>query len=101
MSEAVEKMMARIGAAARSAARALAGATTEAKNAALLAAAAKIDASAAEILRVNREEVAAAHDATPAFIDRMTLTPARIADMSAALRAIAGLDDPVGKVIAE
>lgn len=101
MSEAVEKMMARIGAAARPAARALGRATTEAKNAALLAAAAKVDAEAAAILRVNREEAAAAHDATPAFLDRMTLTPERIKDMSAALRAIAALDDPVGKVIAE
>lgn len=101
MSEAAKKMMARIAAAARPAARTLAGATTEAKNAALLATAAKIEAHAAEILRVNREEAAAVHDATPAFLDRMTLTPARIAEMSAALRAVAAVDDPVGKVIAE
>ncbi|MFZ5617486.1 MAG: glutamate-5-semialdehyde dehydrogenase [Pseudomonadota bacterium] len=101
MSELIDIEMARIGAAARPAARAMAGASRRAKDAALLAAALTIEKSADEILKVNAEEIAAVKDLSPAFIDRMTLSPARIVDMTAALRAIASLDDPVGKVIAE
>ncbi len=93
--------MARIAAAGRPAAALLREASSDARNRALLAGAASIEKNAGEILRVNSEEVAAARDATPAFIDRMTLTPERIADMASALRTIAALPDPVGVVIAE
>lgn len=93
--------MARVGIAARPAAKALRDAPSETKSRAILAAATAIEANAAEILRINREEVAAASSESPAFIDRMTLTPSRIADMAAALKTIAALPDPVGKVIAE
>lgn len=101
MSDDVEREMARIAAAARPAAALLREAPGDSKNRALLAAAAAIEKSAAEILRINREEVAAAREATPAFLDRMSLTPARIGDMAAALKTIAALPDPVGKVIAQ
>lgn len=101
MSEALDKNMARIGAAARLAATALREASTAAKNEALLAAAAAIEANIDAILAVNREEVAAATGASPAFIDRLSLTPARIADIASALKTIAALPDPVEKIIAE
>ena len=101
MSEAINQDMARIGSAARLAAPALREASTATKNEALLAAAAAIEANTDAILAVNREEVAAATDASPAFIDRLSLTPARIADIASALRTIAALPDPVGKIIAE
>ncbi|OFX06394.1 MAG: glutamate-5-semialdehyde dehydrogenase [Alphaproteobacteria bacterium RIFCSPHIGHO2_12_FULL_63_12] len=101
MSEGVAKEMARIAAAARPAARAMREASGEARNRALHAAAALIAQRAEAILEVNREEVAAAGEATPAFLDRLTLTPARIDDMAAALKSIAARPDPVGAVIAE
>jgi glutamate-5-semialdehyde dehydrogenase len=101
MSEELAAMMKRIGGAARSAATSLRNASAEQKNAAVLAAAEAIDAGEAGILQINAEEIAASRDLSPAFIDRMTLTPARIAEMTASLRTIAALDDPVGKTIAE
>jgi glutamate-5-semialdehyde dehydrogenase len=103
MSEALGFLMARISAAARPAAAALRSAPSAAKDAALLNAAENIDRASAEILRVNAEEAAAAaaSGVAPSFIDRMTLTPARIADMTAALRTIAALPDPVGKAVSE
>lgn len=100
MSEDVADLTARIATAVRPAAALLRAATSEAKNSALLAAAAAIEKNAGKILEVNREEAARAIDATPAFLDRMTLTPARIDDMATALRTIAALPDPVGEVIA-
>jgi len=101
MSEAIAKLTASIAAAARPAAALLREATSKAKNHALLAAAAAIENNADGILDVNREETSRATDVTAAFLDRMTLTPARIGDMAAALRTIAALPDPVGEIIAE
>lgn len=103
MTEPLELMMARISAAARPAAAALRSAATAAKNAALLNAADNIDRASEEILQVNAEEAATASASglAPSFIDRMTLTPARLDDIIAALRNIAALPDPVGKVISE
>jgi len=103
ITEPLELMMARISAAARPAAAALRSAATAAKNAALLNAADNIDRASEEILQVNAEEAATASASglAPSFIDRMTLTPARLDDIIAALRNIAALPDPVGKVISE
>ncbi|MFN0022447.1 MAG: glutamate-5-semialdehyde dehydrogenase [Parvularculaceae bacterium] len=101
MNDILDRDMARIVAAARPAAKALSEASAGAKNAALLAVAASLEKAAAEILRINGLEVAALADAAPAFIDRMTLTLARLADMASGIRAVAALADPVGQVIAE
>ena len=101
MSDSVETLIGEIGLSARPAAAALRAATTEKKNAAIRAAAEKIKAAADEILRVNAEEIAAATDLAPSFIDRMTLSPSRIDDIVSALKVIAALPDPVGKTIAE
>lgn len=101
MGEATAKIMERIRQAARPAAASLREASSDAKNRAILSAASAIETNAAEILRINGEEVAAASGESPAFVDRMTLTPARVVDMAAALRTIAALPDPVGRVIAE
>lgn len=100
MSDHIGQLMARYAAAAGPAARALAAAPTAAKNAALLEAAAQVMARTEDILRVNGNELDAAQGCAPAFFDRMALSPARIADMAAALRAVAGLSDPVGATIA-
>ncbi len=97
----INAVMAAMGGRARDAARAMASAPPEQKNAALLFAADHIDQRQAEILAVNSEEleIANARGVSPSFIDRMTLTPARIAEISLALRNIALLEDPVGKLI--
>ncbi len=89
-----------IGAAAREASRVLATLPTSAKNDILKAMAEALLARADEILAANQLDVRAARDAgmTDALIDRLTLTPERLADISAAVQIVVGLVDPVGSV---
>ncbi len=89
--------------AARDAAPALAAASTETKNAALRAGAAALRRRAADLLAANAGDVAKAKTAgeSPAFVDRLTLTPARIEAMAAGLEQVAALPDPVGETISE
>jgi glutamate-5-semialdehyde dehydrogenase len=93
-------LMTGIGEAARRAARVLALAPSAQKDAALAAMAAAIRARAPAILAANAEDVAEAKagGATSAFVDRLTLTEARIAAMADGLEVVRGLDDPVGTV---
>ena len=95
------RVMAEMGRKARAAARVLAKTATAAKNAALMAAAGAIDAQAALIKAANAKDMAAARDKnlSPALLDRLELTDARIAAMSHGLRDIAALPDPVGQVM--
>ena len=95
--------MAEIGRAARRAARALALASTDAKNKALTSAAASLRKNAATILAENAKDVADmnAHGGSAAFVDRLTLTDERIEAMATGLEEIAGLPDPVNTVLAE
>jgi glutamate-5-semialdehyde dehydrogenase len=94
--------MAAIGRAARAAARQLANASTAAKNKALLAAAASIRRNAAAILAENALDVADVKKANvaPSFVDRLTLSPARIEAMAKGIEEVAALPDPVGTVTA-
>jgi len=101
MNEELKQAMLAMGRRARDAQRELAQAPAAAKNAALVAAAASIQRVTGDILRINREEIAAARSASPAFIDRMSLSEARISAIAESLRAVAALPDPVGKVISE
>jgi glutamate-5-semialdehyde dehydrogenase len=89
------------GRAAKAAARALATAGTEAKNAALAAMAEALGASQGLILDANGRDVAGARDRglTPHLVERLTLTPKRLAEMQAGLRQVAMLPDPVGAVL--
>jgi len=98
----VAALMSEIGRRARAAQRALAIAPTEAKNAALHAMADAILAAEADILAANAVDMAAGAKAGLAgsFLDRLKLTPERIAAMAGGVREIAGLADPVGAVIA-
>ncbi len=98
----IDRMMQVIGDKAKAAARLLATASTDAKNAALNASADAIDAATADILAANAKDLAAVADKglQPSFIDRLTLTEKRVAEMAEGLRAIAALPDPVGDVIA-
>ncbi|QDM20013.1 glutamate-5-semialdehyde dehydrogenase [Tardiphaga sp. vice154] len=86
--------------AARAAARALAIAPTEQKNRALAAMERAVRAGETAILAANAEDVAEvrANGATSAFIDRLTLTPARVSAMADGIRVIHDIADPVGAV---
>ncbi|MBB5690876.1 glutamate-5-semialdehyde dehydrogenase [Roseomonas alkaliterrae] len=87
--------------AAREAAWRIARAPRPAKDAALRAAAAALRARQAEILAANAADLEAAAGLTPAFRDRLTLTPARLEAMARGLEEVADLPDPVGRVLAE
>lgn len=93
-------LMAGLAGDARAAARVLALALANQKNAALAAMAAALRASSAKLLAANAEDVADARTSgsSDSFIDRLALTPARIEAMAAGLDVVRGLDDPVGKV---
>ena len=92
-----------LGAAARRAARTLMCMDTETKNRALLAMADALIHASAEILAANREDLAAGERGglTPAFLDRLALTEARIGGMADGMRQVAALPDPVGRVLSE
>ncbi len=99
----IELEMRRIAEAAKKAGQALALADSAAKNAALRAAADSIRARTGEILAANDKDMAAAEDRdlTPAFKDRLKLTPDRVEAMAAGLEDVAERDDPVGRLIDE
>ena len=86
----------------RVAARRLALAGTERKNRALGALTDALNASTDRILNTNREDVerARASGEVPALVERLTLTPDRIAGIARGVKAVAALPDPVGETIA-
>jgi glutamate-5-semialdehyde dehydrogenase len=86
-------------AAAKKAARALASAATENKNAALAATARLLEERTGEVLEANAADLAdeRAVGLTDALRDRLTLTPERVAAMAEGVRVVAALDDPVGE----
>ena len=98
----LEAEMLEIGRRARAATRALATATAERKHAAITAMAAAVRRETDTILAANAGDLAAVEGegATPAFLDRLRLTRARIEGIAQALTDIAALPDPVGSVIA-
>ena len=92
--------MTRLAQDARAAAKVLALAPAEQKDRALAAMERAIRANCAEILKANAEDVAEARasGATSAFVDRLTLTEARVAAMADGLAVVRGITDPVGAV---
>ena len=90
----------RQGAEAKSAARVLATAGTAEKNNALEAIARTLTERQDEWLAANAEDIAAAKEAgmRPALLDRLTLTPERVAGIVAGVRQVAALPDPIGQV---
>ena len=97
----VSSAMAEMGRRARAAARILATAPSEKKNAALGAMAKAIRAGSDTILAANSEDVAEAKSAgaTAAFIDRLSLDPKGIAAMADGVEVVRALPDPVGSII--
>ncbi|MCQ1956380.1 glutamate-5-semialdehyde dehydrogenase [Arthrobacter sp. zg-Y826] len=84
----------------RTAARRLARANRAWKDRALRQIAQNVNAKQAAILEANARDVAAGRDngTSTAMLDRLSLTPARITALAAALENLAGLPDPVGSV---
>jgi len=87
-----------MGKAARQAAGQMALSSDGDRRQALEALAAGLGEQQAAILEANQLDVAQAHAAglTPALVDRLTLTPARLHGMAADVRAVAALPDPLG-----
>jgi glutamate-5-semialdehyde dehydrogenase len=88
-------------AAAKRASRALAGADAGSRNTALEAMAAALEERAEEVLQANAEDLERGRGSglSGALIDRLTLTPERVAGIAGDVRSIARLPDPVGEVI--
>jgi len=86
---------------ARTAALALSSATRAIKDAALLAMADALAKAETAILEANELDVsrAEANGTSTALIDRLRLSPDRIAGMVEGLRELAALPDPVGDVV--
>ncbi len=101
MSADLAQLVTNIAQRARAASLALAVAPTSAKNAALTRLAELIAASQDALLAANARDLAEAqaNGLTPAQIDRLTLTPARIAQLVESVRQVVALPDPVGEVM--
>jgi glutamate-5-semialdehyde dehydrogenase len=94
-----ESTVAESCAAAKRAARELASASTEAKNAALEATARLLEERADGTLEANAGDLADERAAglTDALRDRLRLTPERVAAMAEGVRVVKELGDPVGE----
>lgn len=99
---ALETTLLDMGRRAREAATALSLAPASARTTALDALARRIGEREAAILSANARDVARAraNGMTEALIDRLVLTPARVAGMVEAVRSIAAQPDPLGAEIA-
>lgn len=85
---------------AKKAKKALALLGTEEKNKALFAMADSIAASSDDILLKNRMDVEKAKGSiSEVMLDRLMLNKARILAMADGIRAVAGLSDPVGRIL--
>ena len=90
-----------MGKQAKDASVVLARLATPEKNAVLNASAKALEDNMDRIIAANKTDVDAAveNGISGAFIDRLTLTEARVKDMAEGLRSVALLDDPVGEVL--
>ena len=96
----IKQYMQSLGRQARAAARELARAGTDAKNAALAAMAAAIRRDCAKLIAANALDIESARKSgkDAAFIDRLTLTAKSVEAMAAGLEQVAALPDPIGEV---
>lgn len=103
MSEVLAQLVTKIAQRARQASLVLATVPTAQKNDALLELAGLIDRSHAELLEANAKDLAdaEANGLTKAQIDRLTLDPKRLAQLSESVRQVTALPDPVGAVLDE
>jgi glutamate-5-semialdehyde dehydrogenase len=97
------QLIAQLGTQARAAARQLARVPAAKIDTALNAMAVELVAAQMDLLNANAADVAAAraNNQTPALLDRLTLTPERIAKCADGLREVAKLPHPLGEVLRE
>lgn len=89
-------------AAARAAKNEVGQLSTQRKNEALLAMADALEAEPAAILAANAQDLEAAQGHIgDVMLDRLRLTPARVAAMAQGIRDVAKLPDPVGRLLEE
>ncbi|CAM2873043.1 MULTISPECIES: glutamate-5-semialdehyde dehydrogenase [Methylobacterium] len=100
--DALPELMAAIGRRARVAGRRMALASAQTKDRALRLIAERLRANAAEILRENARDVAAARQAgqSAALIDRLALDAGRVAAIADSVDKVGSLADPVGRQLA-
>ena len=103
MSDSLPRVMDGLGRRARDAARILTMSSGDVRNSALQAASAELRSRGAEILEANATDMQKASERglSAAMLDRLMLDEGRIEAMAAGLDAIAGLPDPLGRVLAE
>lgn len=96
----IAEYMQSLGKQAREASRHLAQASTEVKNAALIATAEALDSKRQALLAANDEDMkaGAARQLDAALLDRLELNDERINAMIEGLRQVAALADPVGEI---
>jgi len=96
----IDQYMTDLGRRARHASRAMARASTAAKNAALDAVARAIERDAPALKAANARDVERARDKgmDAAFIDRLTLSDKALNTMIEGLRQVASLADPIGEI---
>ena len=96
----VQAYMQTVGVQARAAARLMAAADSNSKNAALLAIAGMLESSAQRLQAENQKDLEAGRDngLSEAMLDRLELTKERISSMAEGLRQVASLPDPVGEM---
>lgn len=96
----IKQLMEQIGQQARAASRLMMTAPTALKNQVLFNIANLIEQSHDQIISANQKDIHTAKEKglDDAFVDRLTLTPARISAMVDSLRQVAALADPVGEI---
>ncbi|WP_193588325.1 glutamate-5-semialdehyde dehydrogenase [Yersinia hibernica] len=94
-------MLEQMGKAAKQASWQLAMLSTAKKNQALAVIANLLESESQAILQANEQDMAAASDSgmSEALLDRLLLTPARLAAIAHDVRQVCRLNDPVGRVI--
>jgi glutamate-5-semialdehyde dehydrogenase len=99
--DAIAALMLDLGRRARMAARVLAQATPEQKNAALNAMADAVRRNAPAILKANDDDIQAARKGgiTGSFLDRLKLDEARVNAIADALEIVRDIEDPVGTIL--
>lgn len=100
-SESITQQITAIGQRARKASHSLMGLETEQKNQILTGMADEIDIYRNSILKANEKDVAEAvkHGLAPALTDRLLLNDSRMNAITAGIRDIAALPDPVGRIL--
>jgi glutamate-5-semialdehyde dehydrogenase len=96
----IKQLMEQMGQQARAASRLMMKAPTALKNQVLLNVANLIEQSHDQITAANQKDIQTTKEKglDDAFVDRLTLTPARISAMVESLRQVATLVDPIGEI---